>query len=145
MSVPDTLVVLSTPSGFPLYSARGITQTLAPIAQTQQLVRTVNGALHDVSLAAFRKYTSTLTCTDMRSPKLDGIWPGQQLTIDCVSELSFPTIGGSAAKTIVPGSERVEGAFTFYRPRLTMRVVNYSTETDEWNAQVNWSLELEEV
>ena len=48
--------------GLPAASIRGVTQTLEPIGAAAQLMRTVNGALVDVSAAAFRKYASTIRC-----------------------------------------------------------------------------------
>ena len=129
--------------GLPSASIRGITQTLEPIGAAAQLMRTVNGALVDVSAAAFRKYTSTIRCADQAPPALDGIWPGALVTVDCIVELVFATAPGSAARPVV--TSRTEGEFTFYRPRLTMRVVSFDVERDEWGAAVAWSMTLEEA
>ena len=139
----DTLLVITgliTP-----YSARGLQQTLEPIPQAGQLRRTVNGALVDLSVPALRKYASTISTNDQAVPALNGVWPGAQVTVDCVAELAFLTATGSADRTIVPDSSRTSGAWTFYRPRLTMRIVEYQTQTDEWNAVVSWSMRLEEI
>jgi hypothetical protein len=92
-----------------------------------------------------RKYKSTISCTDMDSPALDGIWAGMPLTVDCVPELGYLTAGGSPQRTVVSGSSRTSGAWTYYRPRLDMMVVNYTTGTDEYGAAVAWTLDLEEV
>ena len=73
--------------GLPPASIRGVTQTLVPIGAAAQLMRTVNGTLIDVSAAAFRKYASTIRCSDQAPPALDGIWPGAPVTVDCVAEL----------------------------------------------------------
>ena len=128
------------------YSARGLTQTLDPIAQAAQVKRTVNGTLIDISLdTAFQKYKSTITATDQLPPAVDGVWPGKTITVDCISELCYVTEGGAPQRTIVPGSSRVEGNFTFYRPRLTMIVLDMSISTDEYGSQVSWSMPLEEV
>jgi hypothetical protein len=131
--------------GVPPYSARGASQSLEPIGQAQQLRRTINASLIDVSRPEFRKYRSTISCSDQQPPAVDGVWPGQIVTVDCIAELSYPTSGGNPARTVVPGSSRTEGDFTFYRPRLTMRVLNFSHETDEFGAVVSWSMQLEEV
>jgi len=137
------------PIGIPPYSARGITQSLELIDAASQMGRTVNGTLIDLSEPAFRKYRSTITCTDQQQPALDGVWPGQVLTVDCAAELSYLTSGGSPARPLASNTDdpatRTEGNFTFYRPRLTMMVVSYRTDFDEWGAAVNWSLELAEV
>jgi hypothetical protein len=131
--------------GVPPYSARGASQTLEPIQASQQLRRTVNGELIDISRPEFRKYRSTISCAEQQPPAVDGVWPGQVVTVGCISELSYLTAGGSPARTPVTGSSRTEGAYTFYRPSLTMRVVTFSQDTDEYGAETSWSLELEEV
>lgn len=138
-----TELVLST-FGVPPYSARGLVQTLTPIAQASSLARTVNGALVDLSISGFRKYASTIRGTDQNPPAFDMLWPGQSLTVDCIVELSYKTVGGSPGRTVVSGSSRTEGDFTIYRPRLTMRVISFEYEQDEWGANVGWTLNLEE-
>ncbi|RWN35785.1 MAG: hypothetical protein E5Y67_03580 [Mesorhizobium sp.] len=136
------------PIGVPPYSARGITQSLDPIGTAAQLARTVNGTLINLSDTAFQKYKSNISCTDQQQPALDGVWPGDILTVDCVIELSYLT-GGSPSRPLADSTSepatRTEGAFTFYRPRLTMMVVTYSKTFDEWGAVSGWSLDLEEV
>ena len=131
--------------GVPPYSARGASQTLEPIQASQQLRRTINGELIDISRAEFRKYRSTISCVDQQPPAVDGVWPGQVLTVGCISELSYRTAGGAPARPVVAGSSRTEGDYTSYRPSLTMRVVSFSQDTDEYGAEVSWSLQLEEV
>ena len=140
----ETLLSLATP-GVPPYSARGLSQTLEPIDQATSARRTVNGTLIDLSVPELRKYRSTITCTDMDSPALDGYWPGSITVVDCVAELSYQTSTGGPERTVVPGSSREEGAFTFYRPRLTMMILRWSISKDEWGAACGWVLELEEV
>lgn len=127
------------------YATRGLLQTLEVIEASKQMRRTVNGALIDISLSQFHKYRSVVTGNDQLPPAFDGFWPGQQITVKCIAELSYLTSGGSPAKTVVSGSSRVEGSFTFYRPQLLMRVVSFNTNTDEWRSVVSWVLELEEV
>ena len=131
--------------GVPPWSARGASQTLEPLQAAQQLRRTINGDLIDLSRPEFRKYRSTISCADQQPPAIDGVWPGQVVTVGCISELSYKTSGGTPARSIVPGSSRTEGDYTIYRPQLTMRVVSFSQDTDEYGATVSWSLELEEV
>ena len=139
----DTLLVL-TGIGIPAYSARGLTQTLQPIEAAGSQRRTVNGTLVDLSLSQFRKYRSTIRCSDMEAPALDGIWPGATVTVQCVAELCFP-VGGTPERIAVTGSVRTEGDFTFYRPRLVMQVIGHSIEKNEWGAVTGWTLETEEV
>jgi hypothetical protein len=130
--------------GVPLYSARGLSQTLEPIDASKNMRRSINGVLTDVAHVQFRKYKSKITCTDARAPAADGIWPGMTVVVDCVSYLSYPT-GGAAQRTVIAGSSFTEGGFTFYRPRLTMLVTSNTTQTDEWAATVPWELDLEEA
>lgn len=127
------------------YAVRGLTQTLEPIDAIKQVRRTVNGTLEDVSASQFQKYKSTITVPDQLPPAFDGVWPGQQIVVDCVSELSYLTSGGSPAKTVVAGSSRTEGTFTFYRPQIIFLITNFQAQTDEYGAAVTWTLEMEEV
>lgn len=146
----DTELTLSG-MGLPQYSARGLTQTLAPIAAAKQLRRTINGSLIDVSMSQFRKYSTTISAADVAPPELDYIWPGSIVTVGCVLELV--TLGEYTAedseyvlsRPCVPGSIRHAGGYTFFRPLLIMLVTDYSLSADEWAAGVTWSLSLEEV
>lgn len=140
----DTLLTLSG-VGIAPFSARGLTQTLEPIDASTQLKRTVNGALVDLSYEPFRKYKSTISCQDQEPPAIDGIWPGLEVEVGCVAELSFATGGSGPARPAVDASSRTDGAFTFYRPILTMRVTGFSVSRDEYGAAVSWQLQLEEV
>lgn len=127
------------------YATRGARQSLTPIAQAGQLARTVNGVLVDLSRDQFRKYTSTIDCTDQKAPACDGVWPGQQITVDCIEELSYLTAGGSPERSVVSGSSYTDGSFTYYRPQLIMRVVSFEITSDEYAASVTWTMTLEEV
>lgn len=139
-----TLLVISG-HGIADYSARGLTQSLDPVEASAVLARTVNGTLIDLAPAQMRKYKSTISCTDTETPALDGVWPGMALTVECVAELGYATASGTPSRTVVPGSTRVVGGYTYYRPRLEMRVTNYSTSRDEYGALTAWSLDLEEI
>lgn len=139
-----TLLRLSGPGVSP-YSARGLNQTLEPIAAAENNWRTINGGYIDVSAPQFRKYHSVITCSDQNAPAFDGVWPGQLLTVDCAATLSYKTEGGSPAREVVPDSSYVEGDYTIYRPRLQMRVKSYNTQEDEWGATISWTLDLEEI
>lgn len=139
----QTMLVISA-MGVPLYSARGLTQTLEPITAAKNMRRSINGVLTDVAHSQFRKYQSKISCTDARAPAADGIWPGMTVVVDCVAYLSYPS-GGSPQRTVVPSSSFDEGGFTFYRPRLTMLVTSNSSQMEEWDAQVPWDLDLEEI
>lgn len=148
MSMPfppeGTLLVLSV-GGVPLYSARDLEQTLEPIKAASNTRRTINGALVDLSVDKFHKYESSIRCTDVEAPALDGIMPGMTLDVDCVSELVFRTSGGSPSRTVVAGSVRTAGAYTIYRPRLTMMVTKLEQRISEYDHEVRWELQMEEV
>lgn len=126
------------------YSARGLTQELTAIGQAAQLRRTVNGNLKDISLEQFRKYTSVITGNDQEPPRCDGVWPGQQIEVECIAELSC-VIGVDKARPVVTGSERDSGGFTMYRPVLQMRVVSLDMTRDEYQHVTSWTLTLEEI
>lgn len=139
--MPYELVV--TGIGFPEASVRGIIQTLEPINESAQVTRDVNGILIDISNPDFRKFASTLSCTDQVPPALAGLWPGMVVTVDCVAEWSYLTATGAPIRPVV--SSRVEGSYTFYRPRLVMVVVEpWRLGNDVWNASVQWQLVLQE-
>ena len=142
----DTLLTISS-FGTMLYQARGLTQTLSVIGAATQLERTINGGLVDFSAAQFRKYASKITSpNDVNSPPLDGVFPGMQVTVDCAVGFSYVTgTSGCPHRTLVTGSGYTDGAYSFYRPHLTMLVRSVETTFDEWKNIVGWALELEEV
>jgi hypothetical protein len=130
--------------GVPPYSARGLTQTLAHIDQASSSGRDVNGNLIDLSFSGFRKYKSTISGTDQLPPNVNGVWPGQQVVVDCIAELSMDE-GSTPDRTVVPDSLATEGAHSTFRPRLTMLVMSFNLSQDEYGRQIDWSMDLEEV
>lgn len=141
----DTLLTISGLGGFQ-YQARKLTQTLFVIPAAKQLARTINGVLTDISNPAFRKYGSTITCTDVDAPPLDNLWPGMEVTVGCAAFLCYETGNpGSPARPEVSGSSYVNGRYTFYNPVLLMRVANVKENFDEWDCANGWELELEET
>jgi len=140
----DTQLII-TGMGITPYSARGLSQTLTPIDAAKVVRRSVNGVLYDLSYEQFHKYASKITCQDQATPAIDGVWPGAEVTVYCVAELSRLTDTEGPRRPVVPGSERVDGAFTYYRPILEMLVVGFSNGLDEWAADYQWSLDLEEI
>ncbi len=139
----DTELVL-TGIGIPDFSARGVTEILR-LVRGPAPRRTVNGLLVDVTDTIFRKYVLQVTGNDQEPPAFDGTWIGKTVTVDALSKLSYLTAGGSPARTVVPGSSTVNGLFTWYRPRLVMLIMDLSNGRDEWQAQIPWSIDLEEV
>lgn len=130
--------------GVPPYSARNLSDNLRPIGQAKQLYRTVNGRLVDFSVPQFRRYAISIACTDQDPPACDGVWPGQQIIIDCVSELCYAESTAGPSREVVPGSERTADGFIFYRPRLTVLVTDFNIGKAEYGASVPWQLDAEE-
>lgn len=127
------------------WSARGVTQTLEQFAGNNQFIReTINGETINLTPTWMRKYNSTITCMDIRTPCLDNAFRGETCLVDCIYELSFPT-GGTANRSVVSGSERTENGFTFYRPALIMMVLDIKMSNVEWPADYHWQIDLREV
>ncbi len=140
-----TLLVVSGPGVAP-YSARGLQQTYDPINEAVHLERMVNGELEDFSAPQFRKYRSKVSCTDHNTPALSGVWPGTIVEVECVQEMSFKTDQpGDQEREAVIGSVRVEGDYTFYRPKMTFRFRGFSVSGQEYLHEVAWSFDLEEL
>ena len=141
----DSTLLRISGVGMSPYAARGLTQTLNPIDQSKDLRRTINGELVDFSIEQFRKYASVISGNDQMPIGVADVWPGREVQVECIAELYYGTAGGSAERPTVLGSERIEGPYTYYRPVLNMRVVDFNQSFDEWAAQVSWSLTLEEI
>jgi hypothetical protein len=139
----DTLLVLN-PIGVTLYSSRGLHQTVDPIEMSAVFKRTVLGDLDNIASPAFQKYKSTISCEDQTSPALGGVFPGLELVVDCVFEFAFLTGSGSPNRPVVSGSTHTIGPHTLWRPQLTMQVISFDYDTDEWGATINWRMDLEE-
>ena len=134
------------PIGVPPYSARGIQQTLQPIDASSQMFRTINGTLIDIAPVEMQKFKSSIVCRDFQHPALDGVFPGQQLIVDCVVDLCYAdTTDGTPSRTVVPGSSEIRDGFVMYRPQLTMLVTGWNVGFSEWAGECNWALELAEV
>lgn len=140
----ETLLVLSG-QGIAPYSARGLTQELEVISQAAHFERAVDGSLMNLGAPQFAKYRTTFSCSDVQAPAFDNVSIGDQVTVDHAGELGYLTAGGTPQRTVVPGSSRIEGDYTYYRPRLTMVVTDKSQIFDELGAENGWELELEEA
>lgn len=136
-----------TGMGVPPYSIRGATQSFEPISEAAQFRRTVNGTLVDLGETTFQKYASTISADDIDPPAVEGKWPGTILTVSCLFELSYqgslPLAGND--RPAVVGSAREEAGFVFYRPILTMMVIGFTVEHDQWGKVTSWQMDLEEV
>lgn len=140
----EAVLTITGGVNIPPYSTRGATQTLTPIPAATQQKRDVNAVLVDIADPLFRKFSSVVTSNDQQVPEF--VFPGATVVVDCLTELSRKTVGGGAAiRTVVAGSERVDGDYTFYRPQMTMKVVAWNINRDDWGAISSWALSLEEV
>lgn len=165
MPLPSTKTLLILDGmGVPLYSARGLTQDFDMIDQAgASLLRDTDGNLQDFSPPndIFHKYVTTISNTDLRLPRISGIWPGFLVNVHCVFEFCYPTIGGVADRPKVPNAynaqgrfispptvgvdTRVEGDFTYYRPIFACRVRKISGGKKEYPGDTNWTIIAEEV
>lgn len=140
----DTVLTISGLGGFQ-YQARGLSQTLSLI-RTVEPERTINGKLIDMSNPCFRKYMSRITCTDINAPPFDGLFRGNVVTVQCAAVLCYRTGNpGSPFRTPVSGSSWTLGDMTFYHPELEMMVMDLSENFEEWKADFQWDLSLEEM
>jgi hypothetical protein len=121
---PYTLLAIDN-IDFSSYAVRGITMTLTPIEQAASLARDCRGQLADLSLAQFRQYKVSITCTDHEAPVLTDIWPGQDVTITCIPGLGA---SNSAGDVLI----------------ILAKVTAFDTSRDEWGSEVTWKLEAEQ-
>jgi hypothetical protein len=110
---------------FSQYAVRGITMTLTPIDQAKNVARDCRGQLADISVAQFRQYKVTITCTDHEAPELTDVWPGMDVTIACIPGLGAANGTGDVLTILA-------------------KVTAWNTSRDEWAAEVAWSLEAEQ-
>ncbi len=129
----------------PLYSSRGLNEDLDLIEAADFQRYTVNYQLRNLARPQARKYQISITCTDQRPLGLSNLWPGDIIVIECVSMLSYRTGAiGEPGRPVVTGSSFTEGAFTFYRPRLTMMLKTRPQSTNEYSADRGWTLTARE-
>jgi hypothetical protein len=110
---------------FSQYAVRGITMTLEPIDQAASLARDCRGQLADISLAQFRQYKVSISCTDHEAPELTDVWPGMDVTITCIPGLGAANTTGDVLTILA-------------------KVTAWNTSRDEWAAEVAWQLEAEQ-
>jgi hypothetical protein len=122
---PYTLLTIDD-IDFSSYAVRGITMTLAPIDQAKNVARDCRGELADISVAQFKQYKVSITCTDHEAPVLTDIWPGQDVTITCIPGLGVSNTTGEDVLTILA------------------KVTAWDTSRDEWSAEVAWRLDAEQ-
>jgi len=143
----------------PAGSSRGIKQSISPI-DNGPLVRMMSGALRDLTRPALRKYQSTITFTDVWAPCLAALQRGQEIVLDCVVEFVEPVgidqvrphvddslyFVDAESRVVDPTDPEAEPAvFRVYRPRLTVLVLRWESERDEYAETVTSTLEVGEA
>lgn len=132
------------------YSARGLSQTYEPIKSASGsgsawLRRDVNGIMESLVDTRFRKYRTTVSCSDGESPCLDEGWIGALVELHCAFEFSYVTgAPGSPSRPVVTGSSRVQGSVTYYRPILICYVADIRSGLREYLGMYDWQIDFEE-
>ncbi len=167
-----TTLELESPALLVPWSARGLRHRLTPVPRGS-LWRDQEGHLHHTGPVR-DPYRLEVSGDDARPPALDGLRVGTALTVTLANELAVVLAGGVPGVTLdrdpAPDSVRAETdtgeshavlavtgrevtvaahgdgpVVVFYRPVLSMRVVSWAAEWQEWDARTPWSLTLEEV
>ena len=167
----ETNLILDVP-GLPPESARNCVQELTPITNGE-FKKSINGDLLFLETTVRRCYRSVISCKDINSAICDGLWIGTQLSVGCIQNL-WQTIQPSQTEirlirhpvegsvcvlnnfgehikfeladcTVKLQAPSEQKLFVCFRPWMTMRVVDFSIETDEWGMRGGWKLILEEV
>lgn len=136
--------------GVPYYSARQLKQTYTPIKDIRNnrnnLVRTINGVLTNLTPSIMLKYATTISAKDQAGPANDLLWPGQLLTINCCAPLTYPVgLPGAPGRGVVSGSSSTSNGFTSYLPIMNVMVIDFDNQWEEWPHEFGWKLECEEV
>jgi hypothetical protein len=159
-------------AGLPPESARNCIQELYPVPNGE-FKKSVNGNILFLESSERRKYKSIISCKDVNTPIIDGIWIGSQITVGCIQNLwQSISPGETKIKLIRPAVDKSVCAvdkygepvkfyisdnevtlqntyenriFVGFRPWLTMKVINFSMETNEWGMTGGWNLTLEEI
>jgi hypothetical protein len=151
----------------PPFSSKNIKQTLIPV-EVPKMSRTLTGDL--VLLAPYTlKYKSTLSGNDRLSFLSDALVPGTVVHVSCVVPLTQKLENGKATLSKQPVQGKIailkpDGSsdkpvsvtnktvtsdsptgVVVYNPILKMMVKGYKLSFDEWQAGLQWEIELEEV
>jgi hypothetical protein len=171
LEMSETNLILGV-AGLPPESARNCQQELYPIPNGE-FHKSINGNLLYLESNERKRYRSVISCKDINSPLIDGIWVGTQLTVGCIQHLwqainhgehtvrlirppveesvSVVNSCGKAIRFELEGDEvnllesYNEKIFVCFRPWLIMLVIDFSLETNEWGMSGGWKLILEEI
>lgn len=159
-------------AGHSSYSISNCTQELTPIPNGE-FRKSINGNLLFLETSERHKYRSTIICKDGNAPFSNGIWIGSHVFIGCVQSLwqvvepghkqillIRPAVAGSICvfnnfgdnirfrirdNEISLQQKYEDKVFVCFRPWLSMKVIDFVLETDEWNMKGGWKLQLEEI
>jgi hypothetical protein len=153
--------------GTPQFSSRGCMQELKPLVKSPML-RSLNGNFIKNIKPVEMKYISTITCKDEIPFAFDGIYPGVDVSVGCITPLIQKITSDKMvlSRDYVNGSlvaydmsqkkisiKKVDGrnvflseksGFLSYRPWMKMKVVDFEVKTNEWDMKNFWVLKLEE-
>lgn len=124
--MPDFTVVSISGIEIPTYASRGIGVTVRP-DQNGELVRDVEGTLHDLTLTQFQKRRVTLSFSDQEAPILRGIFRGAgPYDVTLMSSLGLANTDGTTT--------------------ISMMVDDWEAAVaDEWEVETQSSIDLIEV
>ena len=158
--------------GLPPESARNCIQELYPIPNGE-FKRSINGDMLFLESTERKRYKSTISCKDLNTPIIDGIWVGSKVNVGCIQHLWQSISPGDTATTLIrPAVDssicvidksgnplkfnysnniisiyktHQERIFVCFRPWLAMQIIDFSMETNEWSMSGGWKLVLEEI
>jgi hypothetical protein len=113
-------------TGIPMgdYSVRGLKMSLTPEPANNGLQRASSGLLLDLTATQMRKFTASITCSDVQAPDFTNVWQGTPVTV-----LSVPDVGQGNDIAVT----------------MNMLVDNWTVERDEWGCVSSWSLALRQT
>ncbi|MDR2724447.1 MAG: hypothetical protein LBB25_04615 [Holosporaceae bacterium] len=167
----ETNLILGV-AGLPPESARNCQQELSPIPNGE-FKKSINGDLLFLETNERKRYRSVISCKDTNSPVIEKLWVGSQLSVGCIQNLwqvlnpgerkirlirpavadsvcVVNKIGDAVPHTLMDDEIELqktyaEPIFVCFRPWLSMRVVSFSLDTDEWGMSGGWKIILEEI
>lgn len=145
--LPPNTTVMSGISGHPWMTFQNLVTTIQPIEESARMVRSWNATLHNLAAPEFRQRRITVSSTDdMLPPALDGLFPGQKLTI--TPDMYF--MGGGtqfdrAGNRVREGMTPVAPVYSYGRKSFRVMVKEPFTLTESArDKRISWTLTCEE-
>ena len=133
-------------------SGRGLRQSITPVPNGS-LHYTVWGDLESTARESLNRFKVTVTGDDVWPPAFAGLWPGQPLTVRCISPLPQPQPATRPLiRPPVPGSviwmdaelnplpDQNGAVWVTFRPILLMLVEGWTIDDQEWDANATSSI-----